>query len=195
MINVIESSLHEAKTALEQLLANGKTQSEIALAAELLIGSLSAGHRIFSCGNGGSMCDAMHFAEELTGRYRKDRRAYPAIAIADPSHMSCVANDFGYDYVFSRYLEAHGSPGDTLIAISTSGTSKNIMKAAEIANEMDIQVIVLSGKVEPSLQALSHVYICTPGGEFADHVQELHIKILHIFIELIERHFHPKNYQ
>ena len=194
MIENIQLSLQEAQSALEQLISNRTTLTEIESSANILIESLNAENRIFSCGNGGSMCDAMHFAEELTGRYRKNRKAYPAIAIADPSHISCVANDFGYDFVFSRYLEAHGKTGDCLIAISTSGNSQTVINAAEVANSIDMNVITLSGKINPELQKLSQAYICTPAGQFADRVQELHIKVLHILIEMIERHFHPENY-
>ena len=140
------------------------------------------------------MCDAMHFAEELTGRYRHDRAALAATAISDPGHMSCVGNDLGYDQVFSRYIEAHGRSGDCLLVLSTSGTSKNVLRAAKIAQSMGLSVIALSGKPSPELQALSTVYLCTPGGVFADRVQELHIKVLHILIELVERHFFPENY-
>ncbi len=195
MIEKITSSLKEAQSALSQLISNKTTLIEIESAAKILIQALKHGHCIFSCGNGGSMCDAMHFAEELTGRYRKDRKAYPAIAINDPSHLTCVANDFGYENVFSRYLEAHGKSGDTLIAISTSGNSKTVLNAVKVARAEGIKVIVLTGRVNPELKNLSDVYICTPGGQFADRVQELHIKVLHILIEMVERHFHPKNYE
>ena len=139
------------------------------------------------------MCDAMHFAEELTGRYRRDRAALAAAAISDPGHMSCVGNDLGYEQVFSRYIEAHGRKGDCLLALSTSGTSKNILAATRTAKSLGLGVIVLSGKQSPELEALSDVYICTPAGAFADRVQELHIKVLHILIELVERHFFPAN--
>ncbi len=140
------------------------------------------------------MCDAMHFAEELTGRYRKNRRGYPAVAISDPSHLTCTANDFGYDYIFSRYLESHGNPGDCLLAISTSGKSPNVLKAAETARFSGIKVIALTGKAGSEMESCSDVCICTPGGSFADRVQELHIKVIHILIEMVERHFHPENY-
>lgn len=140
------------------------------------------------------MCDAMHFAEELTGRYRKDRAPLGAAAISDVSHMSCVGNDYGYEHIFSRYLEAHGRAGDCLVALTTSGTSKNVIRAARMAKELGVRVIILSGKRNPELEALTDVYICTPAGHFADRVQELHIKVLHILIELIERKFFPQNY-
>ena len=194
MIENIKSSLKEAQDALEGLLADEGTLEKVKSAADILIETFKKGGRVFSCGNGGSMCDAMHFAEELTGRYRKNRQGYPAVAISDPSHLTCVANDFGYDYVFSRYLESHGAKGDCLIAISTSGKSPNVLKAVETARSSGIKVIALTGKAGSEMESCSDVCICTPGGQFADRVQELHIKVLHILIELVERHFHPKNY-
>lgn len=194
MIEEIRYSLQDAQNSLNRLISNEAVLIEIESAAKIIIDSLQSGNRLFSCGNGGSMCDAMHFAEELTGRYRKNRKAYPAIAIADSSHMSCVANDFGYDFVFSRYIEAHGKKGDCLIGITTSGASQTIFNAVKVASSMGMKPIVLSGKVNPELKMLSRAYICTPAGRFADRVQELHIKVLHIFIEMIERHFHPENY-
>ena len=190
----IQSSLREAQSALNALLSNPEALFSIEKAAALLIATFEAKGRVYSCGNGGSMCDAMHFAEELTGRYRHDRAALPAQAISDASHMSCVGNDYGYEHIFSRYIEAHGHPGDCLLALTTSGTSKNVVRAAKVAKEHGVKVIILSGKQAPELMALSDVYICTPGGQFADRVQELHIKVLHILIELIERHFFPANY-
>jgi D-sedoheptulose 7-phosphate isomerase len=190
----IQSSLQEAQAALNTLLSNPAALASIEQAAALLISTFEAKGRVYSCGNGGSMCDAMHFAEELTGRYRLDRAALPALAISDASHMSCVGNDYGYEHIFSRYVEAHGRPGDCLLALTTSGTSKNVVRAARVAREQGVKVIILSGKQAPELMALSDVYVCTPGGQFADRVQELHIKVLHILIELIERHFFPANY-
>ncbi|MBC7619836.1 MAG: SIS domain-containing protein [Candidatus Saccharibacteria bacterium] len=194
MITHIESSLREAQVALDNLLQNKGALQNVAKAAELMVQAFESKSRVFSCGNGGSMCDAMHFAEELTGRYRLDRPALPALAISDASHMSCVGNDLGYEQVFSRYLEAHGRPGDCLLAITTSGTSKNVIRAVHAAKALNMKVIALTGRTNPELEALSDVYVCTPGGNFADRVQELHIKVLHILIELIERHFFPQNY-
>jgi D-sedoheptulose 7-phosphate isomerase len=191
----IQSNLQEAHDALTQLLANQQTLSDIERAAGLLIAAFEMRGRVYSCGNGGSMCDAMHFAEELTGRYRHDRPALGAAAISDAGHLTCVGNDMGYEEVFSRYVEAHGREGDCLVALSTSGTSKNIVRAAKVARSLGLRVIVLSGKRAAELESLSDVYICTPGGRYADRVQELHIKVLHIFIELVERHFFPKNYE
>lgn len=194
MIENIKNSLQNAQTALRKLISDKTTLFKIESAAKILIDTFQAGHRVFSCGNGGSMCDAMHFSEELTGRYRKDRKAYPAVAINDPSHLSCVANDFGYDFVFSRYLEGHGNKGDCLIAISTSGNSPNVLNAVKTAKSLSIEVIGLTGNTDSELSHLSEVCICTPGGRFADRIQELHIKVLHIMIEMVERHFHPENY-
>lgn len=190
----IQASLLEAQQALNHLLANPEALASIEAAAQTLIASLEAGGRVFSCGNGGSMCDAMHFAEELTGRYRKNRRGMAAVAISDPSHLTCVANDYGYEHVFSRYLESHARAGDVLIGISTSGNSQTIVNAAQVAREMGVKVIILTGRAGTRLEPLADVYVNTPGGSFADRVQELHIKVLHILIEMVERHFCPENY-
>jgi D-sedoheptulose 7-phosphate isomerase len=194
MLNHIVISLREAHLALDNLLSNNAALLSIGSAAALLIRTFEQGGRVYSCGNGGSMCDAMHFAEELTGRYRKDRPGLPAIAINDPAHLTCVGNDWGYDTVFSRYIEAHGRPEDCLVAISTSGTSQNIIRAAQAAKSKHLKLIVLTGRSGSELEKLADVCVCTPAGIFADRVQELHIKVLHIFIELIERHMFPANY-
>jgi D-sedoheptulose 7-phosphate isomerase len=195
MIEHITHSLKEAQTGLNNLLANPEALAQISQAAQVLIDCFEQKGHVYSCGNGGSMCDAMHFAEELTGRYRQDRPALGAAAMSDASHMSCVGNDYGYEHVFSRYVEAHGRAGDCLLALSTSGTSKNVVRAAQAAKAQGLKVIILSGKRNPALEALCDVYLCTPAGHFADRVQELHIKVLHILIELVERHFFPQNYQ
>jgi D-sedoheptulose 7-phosphate isomerase len=142
------------------------------------------------------MCDAMHFAEELSGRYRNDRKALPAVSISDPSHISCVGNDYGYDFIFSRYLEAHARAGDVLLGISTSGKSANVIKAAEYAKAHGIHVVTLTGKPDSVLGGLATIDIVTPGNSgYADRVQELHIKVIHILIELVERRFFPENYE
>lgn len=190
----IKNTLQESQQALDALINNDTELGNIDSAAQLIIESLTNGGTIFSCGNGGSMCDAMHFAEELTGRYRQNRRGHAAVAISDPSHISCVANDFGYEFIFSRYLESHAKAGDVLIGISTSGTSKNVVEAAKAAQKLGVKAIILSGRAANELESLADVYVCTKGGDYADRVQELHIKTLHIFIELVERHFHPENY-
>ncbi|MCU9950475.1 D-sedoheptulose 7-phosphate isomerase [Pseudomonas solani] len=194
MLSHIRNSLEEARTALDNFIANEQALRSIERAAELLVESFENKGKAFSCGNGGSMCDAMHFAEELTGRYRKNRPGIAAISISDASHISCVANDFGYDHIFSRYIESHGREGDVLLAFSTSGKSPNVIKAAEAAKALGVKVVALTGKPGSLLEGLADVCICAPGGDFADRVQELHIKVVHILIELVERKLSPENY-
>jgi D-sedoheptulose 7-phosphate isomerase len=194
-VAVVRGTLAEARGALDALLANETTLAEIARAGDLLAQTFAAGGKVYSCGNGGSMCDAMHFAEELTGRYRDDRPGYAATAISDASHLSCVGNDYGYEQVFARYVAAHGRAGDVLLAITTSGTSKNVVAAARKARELGVKVIALTGKPDTPITALADIAIVTPGGRYADRVQELHIKVIHILIELVERELAPENYK
>ena len=194
MVKYIINSLMEAKVGLEQVLSDNNIIISINKAAQTIIHTFENGGKVFSCGNGGSMCDAIHFAEELTGQYRNKREGFPAIAISDPGHLTCVGNDYGFHEVFSRYLAAHGQKGDSLVAISTSGSSKNILEAVNYAKMHDIAVIGLSGKIDSLLTKQANISICTPVGNFADRIQEIHIKILHILIELIERHFCTENY-
>jgi D-sedoheptulose 7-phosphate isomerase len=185
--SLIKENLVEAQSALEALLSNEAALESIQQAGEALVESFKRGGRVFSCGNGGSMCDAMHFAEELSGRFREDRPALGATAISDPGHMSCVANDYGYEYVFSRYLEAHAREGDLLLGISTSGTSKNILKAVEAAKARGVVVVSLTGTPNSAIGELADIDICTPGGRYADRAQELHIKVIHTLIDFTEQ--------
>lgn len=150
-------------------------------------GAIMSGNKIISCGNGGSHCDAMHFAEELSGRFRKDRKALPALAISDPSHITCVGNDYGFEFIFSRYVEALGNKGDILLAISTSGNSPNVLNAAKAAKEKGMTVVALSGKDGGKLKANADCNIIVGHDGFADRIQEVHIKIIHILILLIEK--------
>ena len=195
MRTFIDAALTEAADALTRLRANDAALGALQKAAELMGDALEADNRIYSCGNGGSMCDAMHFAEELSGRWRLNRRALGATAISDPSHLSCVANDFGYEQVFSRYIEGIARKGDVLVGISTSGTSKNILRACEAAKAKGMKIITLTGKPGSPVGAFADADICTPGGQYADRVQELHIKMIHILIELVERRLCPENYK
>ena len=187
MLDLVRTSFAEARQHLDAILVNEALMSTVAKAGVDLGEALKTGHRVFSCGNGGSMCDAMHFAEELSGRYRDDRPALAAQAISDIGHMTCVANDFGYDRVFSRYLEAHGRDGDYLLAISTSGKSRSILNAVEVAHARGMKVIGLHGRLGSELDGVSDYSICTAGGKYADRVQELHIKVIHILIDIVER--------
>lgn len=194
MIEHVRNALNESRAALGSLLASTETLAKIAQAGQMLAHALGDSSRVFSCGNGGSMCDSIHFAEELSGRYRQNRKGLPAIAIADPGHLTCVGNDFGYEFVFSRFLEAHARPGDVLVGISTSGSSANVIKAAEFAIANKMKVITLTGRVGSELGKLATLDVCTPAGRYADRVQELHIKVIHILIELVERQLYPENY-
>lgn len=194
MIEHIQASLAEAHAALTAFRANRQALASVEQAATLLIDTFDRGGQAFSCGNGGSMCDAMHFAEEFTGRFRKNRPGVRAVAISDPSFISCVANDFGYDQVFARFIEANGKAGDALLAISTSGKSSSVLNAAHAARALGIRVIGLTGATGSPLESLCDVCICAPAGQYADRVQEMHIKIIHILIELVERQRFPLNY-
>lgn len=188
------AALNDARDALDALISNEKTIEAVVAAAGLMADAVEGDGKVMSCGNGGSLCDAMHFAEEMTGRYRSNRRPYAALAISDASHMACVGNDYGYEEVFSRYVEAHGRKGDVL-AITTSGTSRNIVKAAEVARRKGVKVVALTGRDETPITELADVSIVTPAGRWADRVQELHIKCIHILIELIERRLDKQNYE
>ncbi|EAS41382.1 D-sedoheptulose 7-phosphate isomerase [Photobacterium profundum] len=185
--DLIRAELNEAAEVLTCFLSDDKNMADIEAAARLLAESFKQGGKVLSCGNGGSHCDAMHFAEELTGRYRENRPGYPGIAISDPSHLSCVSNDFGYDHVFSRYLEAVGSAGDVLFGLSTSGNSGNILKAIEAAHAKGMKVIALTGKDGGKMAGLADVEIRVPHFGYADRIQEIHIKIIHILIMLVEK--------
>lgn len=187
MIEHIHQVLNDCRKSLENLSKNQMSLKQLSDASKALALCLSSGGRVFSCGNGGSMSDAMHFAEELSGRYRESRKPLAATAISDPGHITCTGNDFGYEYIFSRYIEAHARSGDLLLAISTSGTSRNIILAMEQARSVGAKVIGLCGKEESPMREHSDFYIWTQGtSPYADRVQELHIKCIHILIELCE---------
>ncbi|AGH80805.1 phosphoheptose isomerase [Psychromonas sp. CNPT3] len=186
-IHIIKSELLEAEKVLQAFLASDENLHNIEKAATLLADAFKAEGKVLACGNGGSHCDAMHFSEELTGRYREHRPSYPAIAISDASHMSCVGNDYGFEYIFSRYLEGVGRKGDVLFCLSTSGNSANILNAIEVAKNKGIKIIALTGKDGGKMAGLADVEIRVPHFGFADRIQEIHIKIIHILILLIEK--------
>lgn len=184
--SIIEQNLLEAQQVLEQFVSNKKNIDLIENAAKMMTDAIKNGNKIISCGNGGSMCDAMHFAEELSGRFREDRKALPAISISDASHITCVGNDYGFDKIFSRYIQGLGNKGDVLLAISTSGNSTNIINAINAAKEKGMLVIGLTGKDGGKMASLCDVEIRAPHSKFADRAQEIHIKVIHSFIHSIE---------
>ena len=186
-IDNIRNELTQAIDVLTNFVSDDRNLEAIQQAAILIADSFKQGGKVLSCGNGGSHCDAMHFAEELTGRFRDNRPSYPAIAISDVSHISCVGNDYGFDYIFSRYVEGVGNKGDVLLGISTSGNSTNVIKAIEAAKQKGMKIITLTGKDGGKMNGLADVDIRVPHFGYADRVQEIHIKIIHILILLIEK--------
>ena len=183
----IKENFIEAQSVLEKFISDDANFEKIKSAGDVFIESLNNGGKIISCGNGGSMCDAMHFAEELTGRFRDDRKAIGAVSISDASHLTCVGNDYGFDKIFSRYVEGVGRKGDVLLAISTSGNSKNILNAIDSAKEKGMKVVGLTGKDGGKMAAVCDVEIRAPHSNFSDRVQEIHIKVIHSLIDYIER--------
>lgn len=176
----------DARNSLDLFLSDDANFTLIEKAIDVLHNSFLNNGKVISCGNGGSHCDAMHFAEELTGRYRNNRKALPALAISDSSHITCVGNDYGYDHIFSRFIEAHGRPGDILLGISTSGNSQNVINAMEIAKSMGMIVIGLTGKDGGKIKDLCDIEIRAPKSDYADRAQEIHIKVIHALIDGIE---------
>ncbi len=182
----IRQQLEEARELLDTFLQDETQLERIAYAADLLTHAFRQQRKVISCGNGGSMSDAMHFAEELSGRFRDDRPALPAMAISDPAYLSCTANDYGYEQVFARWIEAFGQKGDVLLAISTSGNSANVLKAVETARSQGLTIIGLTGKDGGEIGPRCDVEIRVPHHGYADRIQELHIKIIHILIGQVE---------
>ncbi len=185
MKDLICKSLDESRNILDEFI-KPDTVELINEAATMIAKTLRTGGKVISCGNGGSLCDAAHFAEELTGRFRKDRKPYPAIAINDPAYITCVGNDYSFEEVFSRYVEAVGKSGDVLLAISTSGNSVNVIRAAEAAKALDMNVISLTKVGTNKLSELSDIILASPSSDFSDRIQEIHIKIINILIHARE---------
>lgn len=183
----IASHFDEAQALLEAVRKDSVFLGAAESAGDSMVDCLRQGGKILSCGNGGSMSDAMHFAEELSGRYREDRPALAAISCSDPSHLTCVGNDHGFDQVFSRWVEAIGRKGDVLVAISTSGNSPNVLRAAEAAKALGLTVIGLTGKSGGALAGLCDIEVRVPWSGYADRIQEIHIKVIHSWIDHIER--------
>ncbi|MCX3066347.1 MAG: D-sedoheptulose 7-phosphate isomerase [Cetobacterium sp.] len=178
---------------LENFIKEEAEKKETEKVAKDLANIFQLGNKVLICGNGGSNCDALHFAEEFTGRFRKDRRALPAISLSDSSHITCVGNDYGFDYIFSRGVEAYGKEGDMFIGISTSGNSANVIKAVEIAKKMGLKTCVLLGKDGGKLKGMCDYEFIIPGNT-SDRIQEIHMMILHIIIEGVEKIMFPENY-
>lgn len=187
-MKTIKNEFLEAKAILDQYLSDDGNFDKIARAGEIMVNALKCGHKLISCGNGGSMSDAMHFAEELSGLYRDRRKALPAVSISDPTHITCAGNDFGFEHIFSRYVEALGQEGDVLLAISTSGNSQNVLLAANAAREKGMFVIGLTGKEGGRLALICDVELRAPFSKYSDRTQEIHIKIIHSLIHYIEMH-------
>ena len=183
----LRDHFEESARLAQDILQDASFFEAMSRGADLLTGCLKGGHKIMSCGNGGSMCDAMHFAEELSGRYRDDRDPIAAMSLSDASVMSCIGNDYGFDRVFARQIEALGNPGDVLLAISTSGQSANVLEAARAAKERGIHVLALTGKDGGALALLADVEIRVPWSGYADRIQEMHIKCIHAWIDAIEQ--------
>ncbi|PIU00502.1 MAG: phosphoheptose isomerase [Bdellovibrionales bacterium CG10_big_fil_rev_8_21_14_0_10_45_34] len=192
-IEIWKRSLQEAHLTLEGFLANPLQLEKCAQFSALLLEAFRGEKNVFSCGNGGSHCDAMHFAEEWTGRYRKDRKALGALALGDPSHVTCVSNDYGFEHIFSRQLDGLGRRGDVLVGFSTSGNSKNVINAFEVAKKKGIATVALLGRDGGALAKMADLPIIV-AAQTSDRIQELHIKIVHIVIESVERELFPENY-
>lgn len=185
METILENSVEEAIRAIS-LLKTDPCKTFLLKAAALTSRCLQEGGKIFSAGNGGSLADSIHFAEELTGKFRNERHPLPAIAIADPAHITCVANDFGFEHVFSRFLEAFGQEGDLFLALTTSGNSQNILKALESAKKLGMTTIGLLGKGGGKAKELCDLHYSVDGFLYSDRVQEVHMTLLHILIEMLE---------
>ncbi len=190
---VWKSALVEAQETLSSFLANPEQMQKCLQFSELLTATFRSGGRLFTCGNGGSHCDAMHFAEEFTGRFRKDRAPLGALALGDPSHVTCVGNDYGFNEIFSRQLQGLARSGDLLVGISTSGNSENVIRAVQAAKEMGIKTVALLGRNGGKLKEMTDLSIVIPA-QTSDRIQEMHIKLIHTVIETVERQLFPQNY-
>ncbi|MCP4049109.1 MAG: D-sedoheptulose 7-phosphate isomerase [bacterium] len=193
MKKLLKESFENSIKALNSFYQDGANINKVINISELIANCFNNGNKVLICGNGGSMCDAMHFAEEFTGRFRKNRKALPAIAISDPSHITCAANDFGFDNIFARSVEAYGQKNDLLIGLSTSGNSQNIINAVKKAKELEMKTFALLGKDGGKLKQICDFEFIIPE-KTSDRIQEIHMIILHIIIEGVERILFPANY-
>ncbi len=193
-IEKLKRSFSEGYELLGKFISDDNNFVDLENIVKVLVAAFDSGRKVVICGNGGSMTDAMHFAEELTGRFRSDRKALPALALSDPSHITCVANDYGSDEIFSKSVEAFGKKGDVFIGLSTSGNSPNIIKALEKAAEKKLHTILLLGRDGGKLKGRADLEIIIPAGT-SDRIQELHMMILHTVVEGVERVKFPENYK
>jgi D-sedoheptulose 7-phosphate isomerase len=185
MADSIAQSMAEAARVLEALRGDERLLGRIREGAGLLTSCIGAGGKILICGNGGSACDAAHFAEELTGRFRDDRRPLAALACTDVGHITCTANDYGFEHVYSRWVAALGRPGDVLVVLSTSGNSRNVVRAVEAATAAGMPTLALLGKGGGELGGMCDLSLVFPGST-SDRIQELHMLVLHAWVEAIE---------
>ena len=185
IIDQIKDNFLQAQEVLDNFISNPETWQKLEKAGNLMVQALKSGNKIISCGNGGSLCDAMHFAEELTGRFQKDRRPLPALSISDPSHITCVANDFGFDFIFSRTVEALGKPGDVLLAISTSGDSQNVINAINSAKKTGMKVVGLTGRSGGQMASMCDAEIRVVHNGYSDRIQEIHVQVIHSLVNYI----------
>lgn len=186
-------SYKKLEESLKEFIAKEEKEMLTEEVAKKLASIFENGGKVLIAGNGGSNCDALHFAEEFTGRFRKERRPLPALAISDSSHITCVGNDYGFEYIFSKGIEAYGKKDDMFIGISTSGNSLNIIKAVEISRKLGLKIVLLLGKDGGKLKGTGDYEFIIPG-ETSDRIQEVHMTILHIIIEGVERIMFPENY-
>ncbi len=193
MFNELKKSFETAANLTNDFIKNEENILQTVNISELIARTFQNGGKILICGNGGSATDAMHFAEEFTGKFRKNRKALPVIALTDPSHITCVGNDFGFEEIFSRGVEAFGKKEDVLIGLSTSGNSENIIRAFQKAKEIGMKTIALLGKDGGKLKGFGDFEFIIPA-ETSDRIQELHMTILHVIIEGVERILFPENY-
>ncbi|MGE0763056.1 MAG: D-sedoheptulose 7-phosphate isomerase [Bdellovibrionales bacterium] len=191
---VWQNAFLEAQKTLDRFRQDGSLVEKCVEFSQMLLQTYRRGGSAFSCGNGGSHCDAMHFAEELTGKYRKDRRPLGALALGDASHVTCTSNDYGFEHIFERQLQGLGRKGDLLLGLSTSGNSKNVIRAFAAAKQIGIQTIALLGRDGGELKGLADLAIVVPA-ETSDRIQEMHIKLIHTVIETVEREIFPENYR
>ena len=191
---VWEKAFDSAKKCLEDFTSHPDWMEPCIKLTQMLLETYQLDRNLFTCGNGGSHCDAMHFAEELTGRYRQERRPLGALALGDPSHITCVSNDYGFEHVFARQLEGLGKSDDLLVGLSTSGNSQNICNAFKVARSRGMRTVGLLGGHGGKLKTMADLAIVVPS-QIPDRIQEIHIKIIHTVIESVERQLFPENYR